>query len=261
MRTDALCSSQYLPMRRWLHCNLLPQYLTHPLPVSSARSSSLSLHHPRLLNLQHTRGPLWPTNLLVPRKVMFTSFRQGAETENQGWDGASSLSLSPSSPLLPSPFLTNSLHTDTPSYVPGRFHAHPLPASPPPGRTAALAGQSPIHSSRSSLRDYNPFTSSSPPTSTTTAAGAVKHRRGVSRRTNLGDVGGIEDRLLGEGGVRGGGSGAEPPDERSWLLLRPGRKRVESWLENWWRRWLVLVGVPCVFVSPRASGGEKKGKS
>ncbi|KAK4704473.1 hypothetical protein P7C70_g1740, partial [Phenoliferia sp. Uapishka_3] len=37
-------------------------------------------------------------------------------------------------------------------------------------------------------------------------------------------------------------------NERSWLL-RPGRQRVEGWLEAWWRRWAVLVGIPCLVVS------------
>lgn len=60
----------------------------------------------------------------------------------------------------------------------------------------------------------------------------------------------------GRGGVNGRGMGEEERDERSWLLLRPGRKRVEGWLETWWRRWAVLVGVPCLFVSrPKARDG------
>lgn len=45
-------------------------------------------------------------------------------------------------------------------------------------------------------------------------------------------------------------SGRAEQDERSWLLLplRPGRATVEKWLEVWWRRWMVLVGVPCLSV-------------
>lgn len=32
-------------------------------------------------------------------------------------------------------------------------------------------------------------------------------------------------------------------------LLRPGRRTVEHWLAAWWKRWGVLVGVPCAVVS------------
>lgn len=46
--------------------------------------------------------------------------------------------------------------------------------------------------------------------------------------------------------ARGGGAEVEE-GERGWLL-RPSRRRVEGWLEAWWRRWAVLVGIPCLFV-------------
>lgn len=49
--------------------------------------------------------------------------------------------------------------------------------------------------------------------------------------------------------------------ERSWLL-RPGRERVEGWLGNWWRRWAVLVGIPCimvrVFLLRKKTGGSNE---
>lgn len=37
-------------------------------------------------------------------------------------------------------------------------------------------------------------------------------------------------------------------DERTWLL-RPSRDKVETWLDAWWKRWVVLVLVPSLIVS------------
>lgn len=110
-------------------------------------------------------------------------------------------------PLPPSLSLTLSL--DTPTYAPGRFHAHP--------RT-------------------NPIVriAEDPPLASSTRR---PQRRGVSRRPL------VEDRA----------PDGETLGERSWLILRPGRERVELWLETWWRRWAVLVGIPCVFVSTSSS--------
>lgn len=80
-------------------------------------------------------------------------------------------------------------------------------------------------------------TGSRSPTATRAASALLSpalprpQRRGVTRRAT-------QNENRDEDGGRG---------ERSWLL-RPGRERVESWLETWWRRWAVLVGVPCVVV-------------
>lgn len=38
-------------------------------------------------------------------------------------------------------------------------------------------------------------------------------------------------------------------DEEDRGLLRPGRRKVETWMSSWWRRWFLLVGTPCVIVS------------
>ncbi|GAA93505.1 uncharacterized protein L969DRAFT_18792 [Mixia osmundae IAM 14324] len=39
-------------------------------------------------------------------------------------------------------------------------------------------------------------------------------------------------------------------DERTWLLvgLRPGPQQVHRWLNAWWRRWAILVLVPCLII-------------
>ncbi|GAA5886799.1 hypothetical protein JCM16303_005707 [Sporobolomyces ruberrimus] len=36
--------------------------------------------------------------------------------------------------------------------------------------------------------------------------------------------------------------------EISWLLLRPGKKRVKRWMSSWWKRWALLVLLPCCIV-------------
>ena len=36
-------------------------------------------------------------------------------------------------------------------------------------------------------------------------------------------------------------------NERTWLL-RPSRERVETWLDAWWKRWMLLVIVPSAIV-------------
>ncbi|KAM0753032.1 hypothetical protein T439DRAFT_311710 [Meredithblackwellia eburnea MCA 4105] len=68
-------------------------------------------------------------------------------------------------------------------------------------------------------------------TSATSKPGPRLQKRGVSRRERLAE----EDNQ------------DEEPNERTWLL-RPGRERVEWWLESWWRRWAVLVAIPCLVV-------------
>ncbi|KAK4051441.1 hypothetical protein OIV83_002925 [Microbotryomycetes sp. JL201] len=44
------------------------------------------------------------------------------------------------------------------------------------------------------------------------------------------------------------GQTGEDREETSWLLLRPSKTRVDRWLDAWWRRWFILVGVPCLIV-------------
>lgn len=63
-------------------------------------------------------------------------------------------------------------------------------------------------------------------------AGPRQYKRGVTRRPFL--------------------SGEEEEDNERSSLLRPDRERVEGWLEAWWKRWAVLVGIPCLVV--RISG-------
>ncbi|GAA6017199.1 hypothetical protein JCM11491_001849 [Sporobolomyces phaffii] len=40
----------------------------------------------------------------------------------------------------------------------------------------------------------------------------------------------------------------ENSSEISWLLLRPGKKRVRRWMASWWKRWALLVLLPCCIV-------------
>ncbi|CAD6581455.1 MAG: hypothetical protein CYPHOPRED_001578 [Cyphobasidiales sp. Tagirdzhanova-0007] len=40
-------------------------------------------------------------------------------------------------------------------------------------------------------------------------------------------------------------------NERTWLL-RPSRERVETWLDAWWKRWLVMVLVPSCILHHRS---------
>ena len=49
-------------------------------------------------------------------------------------------------------------------------------------------------------------------------------------------------------GSAGAGGGGGALSERAWLL-RPTRDRVETWLDAWYKRWLVLVIVPSCIVS------------
>ncbi|GAA5897785.1 uncharacterized protein JCM6883_000818 [Sporobolomyces salmoneus] len=37
-------------------------------------------------------------------------------------------------------------------------------------------------------------------------------------------------------------------DEINWVLLRPGKKRVKRWMKSWWKRWALLVMLPCCIV-------------
>jgi len=61
----------------------------------------------------------------------------------------------------------------------------------------------------------------------------------------------VERRRLVESVIREEEEEDEDDDagEISWLLLRPGKKRVRRWMASWWKRWALLVGLPCVVVS------------
>ncbi|GAA5931321.1 hypothetical protein JCM3775_004993 [Rhodotorula graminis] len=166
---------------------------------------------------------------------------------------------------------------DTPAYLPGRFHAHVRPSSPPIG-SSSRTGSVPLCSS------------SSPgalPSSPTTSTAADAHARQRSRTRPLGRallaLSGTKKRELrereeeeeraallgawiggggGKSAASGGGGaalqaalglpavdeGAEAEDEDERGFLRPGRKRVERWMGTWWRRWAVLVGAPCLLI-------------
>ncbi|SGY13940.1 BQ5605_C010g06006 [Microbotryum silenes-dioicae] len=232
---------------------------------------------------------------------MFTSFRQGADAVEQ-WD-------------------------DTPSYVPGRFHAHVLPSpttshgfpsgplaststsgsplsrarSPPPS-LSPIAQRSklpnsiraePDHSTRkgrliAALAPRPPARFASPPpppssippkrfasisraphsssalesdpllpsTSTTTARSSARRpdlpSSEISDPSFLGRPrpGAKVLSLFGTSPSRGRLFDSSTPehDETSWLLLRPSQRRVEAWLEYWYKRWAVLVLFPSLIV-------------
>ncbi|GAA5935088.1 uncharacterized protein JCM15063_003146 [Sporobolomyces koalae] len=40
----------------------------------------------------------------------------------------------------------------------------------------------------------------------------------------------------------------EHSNEINWWLLRPGKKRVRLWMSSWYKRWALLVGIPCLIV-------------
>ncbi|BGP48888.1 hypothetical protein JCM10450v2_004767 [Rhodotorula kratochvilovae] len=173
---------------------------------------------------------------------MFTSFQEGAD-DPRNWN-------------------------DTPAYLPGRFHAHARPTSPPLGS-----------SSRASSVHNLPFaalpSSSAGPSSLPSPAAADAHARHRARTRPLGRallaLSGRKKRELREeeerasllSGWTGGGSGASPAalqaalgppvveeeeDEGDRGFLRPGKRRVERWMGTWWRRWAVLVGAPCFLI-------------
>ncbi|GAA5900190.1 hypothetical protein JCM8208_002045 [Rhodotorula glutinis] len=166
---------------------------------------------------------------------------------------------------------------DTPNYLPGRFHAHVRPSSPPIG-SSSRAGS--VHHLPLGSSPGGPLSSS--PTSTADA-----HARQRSRTRPLGRallaLSGTKKRELKEreeeeeraallgawiGGAGSGGGAratqaaalqaalgvptaeemAEEEDEDDRGFLRPGRKRVERWMGTWWRRWAVLVGAPCLLI-------------
>ncbi|GAA5913265.1 hypothetical protein JCM5296_007337 [Sporobolomyces johnsonii] len=182
---------------------------------------------------------------------MFTSFQQGAD-DPANWN-------------------------DTPSYLPGRFHAHALPSSPQPISRASSVVNLPFALPASTAGAASgavpagggggggakPAPRARPPL----ASGAESARRffGRARRAAVEPrTGGEREGLLrarerdwtgGGGGIveeDGDRDGDDDEDEDagdiSWLLLRPGKRRVKRWLSAWWRRWAVLVGLPCLIV-------------
>lgn len=75
------------------------------------------------------------------------------------------------------------------------------------------------------------------------ATGSSSHPVTPTRRRN---------RRLSSQRAPGSAGGGGALSERAWLL-RPTRDRVETWLDAWWKRWLVLVIVPSCIVSPRSA--------
>ncbi|SCV69809.1 BQ2448_1203 [Microbotryum intermedium] len=221
---------------------------------------------------------------------MFTSFRQGADTVEQ-WD-------------------------DTPSYVPGRFHAHVLPSptashgspsnplaststsgsplsrarSPPPA-LSPIAQRSklsnsmrpePDHSTRKGRliaalpqpstrfasppppptpRPPNRFASTSRAPHPSSALesdpllpfASAATAQSSARRPNLPPSERSDPNFLGRPRpdakvLSPRSTSALEHDETSWLLLRPSQRRVEAWLEYWYKRWAVLVLFPSLIV-------------
>jgi hypothetical protein len=121
--------------------------------------------------------------------------------------------------------------------IPGRFRAHA--AGPSQAKAATASPSSPTKQlpsngqSRAYRRPPGPSTSSSP---LTPAPARQRRRRPSTRR--------VDEFARGDGTS----SNQTPANERTWLL-RPSRDRVETWLDAWWKRWLVLVVLPSVIVS------------
>ncbi|GAA6049750.1 hypothetical protein JCM3770_004440 [Rhodotorula araucariae] len=175
---------------------------------------------------------------------MFTSFQEGAD-DPRNWN-------------------------ESPSYLPGRFHAHARPTSPLLGST-----------SRASSVHNLPFAAvptgtgaGALPSSSGVAAAADARARTQARARPLGrallalsghkerELRAEEERASLLTGWTGGASPAalhaalgppiveeeEEESEGDRGLLRPGKKRVERWMGTWWRRWAVLVGAPCFLI-------------
>ncbi|GAA5826556.1 hypothetical protein JCM11251_002426 [Rhodosporidiobolus azoricus] len=170
---------------------------------------------------------------------MYSSFNQGSENDHTHWN-------------------------DTPSYVPGRFHAHALPSS----------SASPSASRTGSVQNL-PFSPSSPPPTRKARAppssSRVRHRstdrisfarplfRSPSPETERREARNpFLASFLGGFSANGGtgdgdGDGVieeerEDDEDEGYGWLRPGRKKVERWVGSWWKRWALLVGAPCLII-------------
>ncbi|GAA6002989.1 hypothetical protein JCM10207_001932 [Rhodosporidiobolus poonsookiae] len=152
---------------------------------------------------------------------MFTSFNTGAERPAE-WE-------------------------DAPVYAPGRFHAHAISSS---GHTPSASRASSVHNL--------PFD----PTPAKASRSRPRSRarfQPLFRTDEAQDSDGVGSPLLGTffrplGGFAslGGGGGAieerDEDDDEGHGWLRPGRRKVESVMDSWWKRWAVLVGAPCLMI-------------
>lgn len=120
--------------------------------------------------------------------------------------------------------------------VPGRFRAHTAAATAGPSRSNTADSPTVLskgiaashrHAGRSSLPPQAPRT-------------PTRRRRRPSTR--------IQHEFTRDQSHQQQQHGGNAASERTWLL-RPSRDRVETWLDAWWKRWLVLVIVPSVIVS------------
>ncbi|GAA5878540.1 hypothetical protein JCM8547_008788 [Rhodosporidiobolus lusitaniae] len=144
--------------------------------------------------------------------------------------------------------------TEQPQYAPGRWYAHALPSA---SSSSALPESS---ASRASSVHNLPFPSSAskPGPRVTHARQRSRPRAFVkpffsrSRQEDDGPRSPLLDGFLGGFGSLGGGVEAtveerdEEEEEGGWL--RPGRRKVERWMDSWWRRWAVLVATPCLII-------------
>ncbi|GAA5919976.1 hypothetical protein JCM1841_004408 [Sporobolomyces salmonicolor] len=201
---------------------------------------------------------------------MFTSFQQGAD-DPANWNGA--LVVAPGRALLVPLELTafRSPEPDTPSYLPGRFHAHALPPASQPTSRASSVFNLPFALSASTAGAGGAAPAGArggakpAPRARALKSGADSARRlfgnggrgaaiGAEAETRTGEreallrVRDRTGRALAEADEDGEADDEEDAGDISWLLLRPGRRRVKRWLSAWWRRWAVLVGFPCLIV-------------
>lgn len=122
--------------------------------------------------------------------------------------------------------------------VPGRFRAHAAARLAPTSPFASSSNNASSASSASNGR--HPFSLRAASSSSSGGGGRstalltpTKRRRRLSTRRDLRSNKDQQQQQV---------------NERTWLL-RPSRDRVESWLDAWWKRWLVLVIVPSLIVS------------
>ncbi|GAA5825712.1 hypothetical protein JCM5353_005243 [Sporobolomyces roseus] len=156
---------------------------------------------------------------------------------------------------------------DQPSYRPGRFHAHALPTN----STSRVGGGGeelvPSGGGRERLREAVKLGEG--------AKRFFRRKKGKGKEKRFESDEGERERLLSEeeepefharlrvqvpvvprrrlveNVIREEEGEDEEEDdagEISWLLLRPGKKRVRRWMASWWKRWALLVGLPCVIV-------------
>jgi hypothetical protein len=146
---------------------------------------------------------------------------------------------------------------DQVNYTPGRFRAHPTTSTAASrffSFSRSSSQQKALRQQASPARERlqpNASTSNNyydPSLNNATSSNAIG-RPPVHSSRNEGGT-----RLLRKETSRGVGNGGDEADEGSWLLigLRPSRKRVEGWLDSWWKRWCILVLVPSVMVGDKS---------